>query len=56
MTPGIESSFLDFVGDLRYPLSGEMAMGAELALSMPTATDWGLEIGTLVRGPSPRTG
>jgi glucosyl-3-phosphoglycerate synthase len=44
---GLQSPFLDFIGDLRYPLSGEMALSADLARSMPTATDWGLEIGTL---------
>jgi glucosyl-3-phosphoglycerate synthase len=44
---GHNSPFLDFVGDLRYPLSGEMAMRADLMRSMPTAADWGLEIGTL---------
>jgi glucosyl-3-phosphoglycerate synthase len=44
---GLQSPFLDFVGDLRYPLSGEMAMSADLARSLQTPTDWGLEIGTL---------
>lgn len=44
---GVESSFLEFVADLRYPLSGEMAFCADLARSMPTPADWGLEIGTL---------
>jgi len=44
---GVESSFLDFVADLRYPLSGEMAFCASLARNIPTPTDWGLEIGTL---------
>jgi glucosyl-3-phosphoglycerate synthase len=44
---GFPSPFLDFVGDLRYPLSGEMAMSAPLARALPTPTDWGLEIGTL---------
>jgi glucosyl-3-phosphoglycerate synthase len=44
---GQGAPFLDFVGDLRYPLSGEMAMRADLMRSIPTAADWGLEIATL---------
>lgn len=44
---GQGAPFLDFVGDLRYALSGEMALSADLMRAIPTAGDWGLEISTL---------
>ena len=44
---GASSPFLRFLADLRYPLSGEMAMRTSLAELLALPTDWGLEIGLL---------
>jgi glucosyl-3-phosphoglycerate synthase len=44
---GIDSPLLRLIDDLRYPLSGEVALTAALAHRLPMPTDWGLEIGTL---------
>jgi len=39
--------FLVYLDSFRYPLSGEFAVKASLALSNRIPSDWGLEIGTL---------
>lgn len=39
--------FLDYLDSFRYPLSGEFAVKASLALSNRIPSDWGLEVGTL---------
>jgi glucosyl-3-phosphoglycerate synthase len=46
---GADTPLLRLIGDLRYSLSGEVAMSATLARRLPVSTDWGLEIGTLAR-------
>ena len=55
MTPLIRSMesmavgtpFLRFIDSFRYPLSGEFAMRADLALVNRIPSDWGLEVGVL---------
>jgi glucosyl-3-phosphoglycerate synthase len=44
-----DAPLLRLIGDLRYSLSGEVAMSVSLARRLPTSADWGLEIGTLAR-------
>ncbi|MEM6690584.1 MAG: glycosyl transferase [Planctomycetota bacterium] len=39
--------YLSYMGGFRYPLSGEVAMRAEVVDSLRIPSDWGLEIGTL---------
>lgn len=39
--------FLDFMGDFRYPLSGEFATFVSLAREMRFPPDWGIEVGVL---------
>lgn len=39
--------FLVYLNSFRYPLSGEFAVNAKLALSNRIPSDWGLEVGTL---------
>jgi glucosyl-3-phosphoglycerate synthase len=41
------SPFLTFLRQFRYPLSGEMALTADLARNVRVPTDWGLELGLL---------
>ncbi|MFK8114541.1 MAG: glycosyl transferase [Rubripirellula sp.] len=42
-----ESEFLRFLGNFRYPLSGEFSLTRNLARTNRIPSDWGLEIGTL---------
>lgn len=51
------SEFLSHLRAYRYPLSGEMAMTADLARNLRMPTDWGLEVGLLgevYRNASPK--
>lgn len=41
------TEFLDFMGDFRYPLSGEFATFASLAHEIRFPSDWGIEVGML---------
>jgi glucosyl-3-phosphoglycerate synthase len=41
------SPFLRYLRSFRYPLSGEMAMTADLARNLRIPTDWGLEVGIM---------
>lgn len=43
----VPSPFLAFLRGFRYPLSGEMALTADLARNLRVPTDWGLELGVL---------
>ncbi len=42
-----ENEFVRFLGNFRYPLSGEFSLTRNLARSNRVASDWGLEVGTL---------
>ena len=42
-----DSSFLDYIGSFRYPLSGEFSMAADVVNNVRIPYDWGLEIGIL---------
>ncbi|MBI4394148.1 MAG: glucosyl-3-phosphoglycerate synthase [Euryarchaeota archaeon] len=44
---GEPSPFLTYLRQFRYPLSGEMALTADLARNVRMPTDWGLELGLL---------
>ena len=51
------SPFLSYLRSFRYPLSGEMALTADLAKNLRMPTDWGLELGLLgevYRNASPK--
>lgn len=39
--------FLEFMGDFRYPLSGEFATFVSIAREMRFPSDWGIEVGVL---------
>lgn len=39
--------FLEYMGDFRYPLSGEFATFASLATDLLFPSDWGIEVGVL---------
>jgi glucosyl-3-phosphoglycerate synthase len=41
------STFIRYLQSFRYPLSGEMAIYADLALNLRIPSDWGLEMGIL---------
>jgi glucosyl-3-phosphoglycerate synthase len=41
------SDYLDYIDAFRYPLAGECAMHANLALPLRIPSDWGLEVGLL---------
>ncbi|MCB0333625.1 MAG: hypothetical protein KDD55_09015, partial [Bdellovibrionales bacterium] len=45
--PGVP--FVDFARSFRYPLSGEFAMGADLAERISLENGWGLEVGSLAQ-------
>jgi glucosyl-3-phosphoglycerate synthase len=54
---GGEHLFLKFIDSFRYPLSGEFAMGIDMARVNRIPWDWGLEVGSLAevyRNYSPR--
>lgn len=56
-TLGQHSSLLHYLRTFRYPLSGDMAMTADLARNIRVPTDWGLELGILgevYRNASPK--
>lgn len=42
-----DSSFLKYIANFRYPLSGEFAMSADVVNNVRIPYDWGLEIGIL---------
>ena len=42
-----QDDFLDYMGDFRYPLSGEFATFVSLAREMRFPADWGIEVGVL---------
>jgi glucosyl-3-phosphoglycerate synthase len=42
-----KSEFLHYLRSFKYPLSGEIALTADLALNIRIPMDWGLEVGTL---------
>ena len=42
-----ENKFIRFLGNFRYPLSGEFSLTRNLARSNRIPSDWGLEVGTL---------
>ncbi|MEM9368853.1 MAG: glycosyl transferase [Planctomycetota bacterium] len=42
-----DNRFVRFLGNFRYPLSGEFSLTRNLARSNRVASDWGLEVGTL---------
>jgi len=42
-----ESRFVRFLGNFRYPLSGEFSLTRNLARTNRIPSDWGLEVGTL---------
>lgn len=42
-----ENQFVRFLGNFRYPLSGEFSLTRNLARSNRVASDWGLKVGTL---------
>ncbi|MBB3204834.1 glucosyl-3-phosphoglycerate synthase [Rhodopirellula rubra] len=42
-----ENQFVRFLGNFRYPLSGEFSLTRNLARTNRVASDWGLEVGTL---------
>ncbi len=42
-----DSRFVKFMGNFRYPLSGEFSLTRNLARSNRIPSDWGLEVGTL---------
>ncbi|MEM6363896.1 MAG: glycosyl transferase [Planctomycetota bacterium] len=42
-----ENRFVRFLGNFRYPLSGEFSLTRNLARTNRVASDWGLEVGTL---------
>lgn len=44
---GAHSPLLHYLRTFRYPLSGDMAMTADLARNLRVPTDWGLELGIL---------
>lgn len=56
-TLGRRSAYLRYLRAFRYPLSGEFAMTADLAINIRVPTDWGLEMGLLAevyRNTSPK--
>ncbi|MEM1225777.1 MAG: glycosyl transferase [Planctomycetota bacterium] len=42
-----DNRFVRFLGNFRYPLSGEFSLTRNLARTNRVASDWGLEVGTL---------